>query len=108
MRLFTLVKGHQANTVRHLIKDAKSLAAIDAAIAFGKGKINKEKLEKAADEAKTVYAPFAAFAAFAANSYAAFAVDTFAYDSAYEETYQRETADIFRKFISIEKFNVNQ
>lgn len=33
----TLVKGLCANTVRHMMKDYRSVAAVDAAIAYGKG-----------------------------------------------------------------------
>jgi len=34
----TLAKGHCANTVRHLMKDKRSINGVDAAIAFGEGK----------------------------------------------------------------------
>lgn len=40
-QLLTLAKGHCANTVRHLMKDERSIKAVDAAIAFGEGKNNK-------------------------------------------------------------------
>lgn len=42
----TLVKGHCANTVRHLMKDKQSRDAVDAAIAYGQGKIDEKKLNK--------------------------------------------------------------
>jgi len=44
-RPFTLAKGHCANTVRHLIKDERSIKAVDAAIAYGNGEISKEELK---------------------------------------------------------------
>ncbi len=47
-RPFTLAKGHCANTVRHLIKDERSIKAVDAAIAYGNGEISKEELKNAA------------------------------------------------------------
>ena len=46
LRELTLAKGHCANTVRHLMKDQRSIDAVDAAIAFGEGKITKEELLK--------------------------------------------------------------
>ena len=33
-RLLTVTKGHCANTVRHLMKDARSIAAVDAAMNY--------------------------------------------------------------------------
>ena len=44
----TLAKGHCANTVRHLMKDERSIKAVDTAIAFGEGKATREELDKAA------------------------------------------------------------
>ena len=37
LRELTLAKAHCANTVRHLMKDARSIKAVDVAIAFGGG-----------------------------------------------------------------------
>jgi len=51
IKLLFLAKGHCANTVRHLMKDARSIVAVDAAIAFGNGEITKEELDKAAKDA---------------------------------------------------------
>jgi len=53
-RLLVLVCGHCANIIRRLMKDERSLAAVDAAIAYGEGKINKEEL---------TYVGYAAFSA---------------------------------------------
>ena len=39
LKELTLAKGHCANTVRHLMKDNRSILAVDAAIAFGNGEI---------------------------------------------------------------------
>jgi hypothetical protein len=48
LRELTLAKGHCANTVRHLMTDPRSINAVDAAIAFGEGKISKVELRAAA------------------------------------------------------------
>jgi hypothetical protein len=73
--LLTLAKGHCANTVRHLLKDERSIAAVDAAIAFGEGKITREDLT-AAYAADATYADAAyAVAAYAADAAAADASD---------------------------------
>jgi len=47
IRLITLVSGHCAATVLHLMKDERSIRAVQAAIDFGEGKIDEEKLEEA-------------------------------------------------------------
>jgi len=47
-RLLTLTKGYCAKTVEHLMKDERSINAVDAAIAFGEGKISREELNAAA------------------------------------------------------------
>ena len=48
LQKLTLAKGLCANTVRHLMKDERSLKAVDAAIDFGNGKISREELNAAA------------------------------------------------------------
>lgn len=100
LQLLTLAKGHCANTVRHLMKDERSIKAVDAAIAFGEGKISMDELKSAA---------VAAVVADAADAADAYAADAAAYASA-DEAARREnrqlTADIVRKYIPIEKFNI--
>ena len=71
----TLAKGFCANTVRHLMKDERSLKAVDAAIAFGRGEISIEDLNAVAADAYTAYAA-AAGAAGAAAAGAAYAAYT--------------------------------
>lgn len=88
LQLLTLAKGHCANTVRHLMKDERSIKAIDTAIAFGLGEISKDDL-----------------AAYADAAYAADAAVAAAYAAAKKQN-QQQTADIVRKYISIEKFNL--
>jgi hypothetical protein len=51
LRPLILAKGHCANTVRHLMKDERSVKAVDTAIAFGEGKATEEELNTARDAA---------------------------------------------------------
>ena len=110
LRLLTLAKGHCANTVRHLMADQRSINAVDASIAFGEGKISIKELKAAADAADAYYAAdYAAYAAadYAAASCAAYAAANAAYvDASAKEENQKLTADIVRKYIPIEKFNI--
>ena len=113
IRKLTLVKGYCANTVRHLMRDQRSIDAVDAAITVGKGKITAKKLREAAAAA---YAAARASAS-AADAYAAYAADAAAYNTARantapyaasdaaskaRENNQRLTADICRKYIALE------
>jgi len=88
LQLITLAKGHCANTIRHLMKDERSLKAVDAAIAFGEGKITKDELDAA-------YATAADADAYAAAAAASKAEN------------QQLTADICRKFLPIEIWDIN-
>ena len=138
IQLLTLVKGHQANTVRHLMKDERSLKAVDTAIAFGEGRVTREELRNAADAAwvataasdaryaadaarAEAWAAWAASAAYAATARGAIyasdaAIDAGAaarsaagsYAASYsaEQANQQLTAEIFRKYISMEKFKI--
>jgi hypothetical protein len=109
LQRLTLAKGHCANTVRHLMTDPRSLAAVDAAIAFGEGRISREELDAAASAASAAYAAaYAAYAAAAANANAAsaaYAAASAAYAAARKEN-QRLTADICRKYLPIEIWNL--
>jgi Alkyl hydroperoxide reductase, large subunit len=109
----TLVKGHCANTVRHLMTDESSLKAVDVAIAFGEGRATREELDAAARAAASAassaaaYAADAAFVASAASAAASAAAYAAAAYSAYSAN-QQATADICRKYIGdliIEKVN---
>ena len=71
-KLLTLAKGHCANTVRHLMKDQRSLDAVDAAIKFGNGEISIDELNVFAEESYSAYTVISA--ASNAASYAAYAV----------------------------------
>jgi len=68
LQLLILAKGHCANTVRHLMKDERSIKAVDAAIAYGEGKISREELDAAANAAANAAAADAAAAAYAASA----------------------------------------
>ena len=143
VQLLTLAKGHCANTVRHLMRDGRSIKAVDAAIAFGEGMMTREELKNAADTGNAAYvaaahAYTAAYvaaahaAAHAADAAAAAADDAAdvgaaaaaaraaaddaraaAYTAAYaayaaaDAKNQKETADIVRKYIPIEKWNID-
>ena len=45
LKEITLAKGHCANTVRYLMKDERSINAVDAAIKFGNGEITAKELK---------------------------------------------------------------
>lgn len=62
-----LAKGHCANTVRHLMKDERSIKAVDVAIAFGEGRATRKKLDDAAADAHAAVAAVADAAAYAAK-----------------------------------------
>lgn len=117
----TLAKGLCANTVRHLMKDERSIKAVDAAIAFGKGEISRDELDAAADDAFYAYAASATtadtaatyaaasaasaatVATAAAGSHAAsHAVDAASDDAAARKENQKKTADIVRESLPIE------
>ena len=114
LQVRTLAKGHCANTVRHLMQDERSLKAIDTAIAFGDGRATLQELDAAysaaADAVEDAYYPRAAAAAYTANA-ADYAAEAAYYAAAYSVARtknQKETADIVRKYIPIELWNVNK
>jgi len=80
-----LANGHCANTVRHLMEDKRSITAVDAAIAYGEGKISKKELETTYVAANDAY--IKAATVFNAAAYAAFTVNAAAYAAAYVAAY---------------------
>lgn len=109
-RKLTLVKGLCANTVRHLMKNERSLIAVDAAIAYGKGEIDRKELNA------TVYVVYVITYADAAAYIAAhdpYSADFVAYATANasvttRKANQMQTANICREIIGqeiIEKVN---
>jgi len=127
LQLLTLAKGHCANTVRHLMKDERSIKAVDVAIAFGEGKATREELDTAAAYAYAAAAyayaaadyaaAFAAYstysasaAAYAADAYSTYSASAAAYAADAADTKkenQQLTADICRKYLPIEIWNIN-
>jgi hypothetical protein len=111
----TLAKGHCANTVRQLMKDERSIRAVDVAIAFGEGKATREELDAAYSAAAAAAwwaAPLAAANA-AANAAAAAAdadaAAAWAAAWAVADANRMQTADICRKYIGeliVEKINL--
>ena len=82
LRVLTLAKGLCANTVRHLMKDQRSILAVDAAIAFGRGEIERRELaaDAAAADAAADYAAYYYVAyTIAAAYYAAYAAHDISY-----------------------------
>ena len=94
VRVLTLAKGLCVNTVRHLMKDSRSVVAVDAAIAFGRGEIGEKELDAAADAAHTAHADAAdTDAAVAAAAHAAAATDA-AYAAAADAAYAAAAAAV--------------
>ena len=123
LRGLTLAKAHCVNTVRHLMNDKRSTEAIDVAILFGEGKATLGQLNAAAYASSAAYAAsFAAYHALsdasASASLAAYYASATAYAdnaatsaanaaNAAKKQNQQLTADICRKYLPIEKFNIN-
>ena len=115
-RELTLAKGHCANTVRHLMKDPRSVAAVDAAIAYGEGRIGDAELAAAAyaaaaadDAYAAADAAYAAAAAAADDAAYAAAADADAADAdadAARIKNQQLTAGICREYLPIEIWNI--
>ena len=102
LQLLTLAKGHCTNTVRHLMKDKRSIKAVDTAIAYGEGNATIKELNAAAAAAYAAAAAAAADADADANAYAAAAAAA----SGERIKNQKLTADICRKFLPIEVWNI--
>ena len=112
LQKLTLAKGYCAQTVLHLMKDERSIKAVEAAIKFGNGSINKQQLQNAAYAAAyadadadadaaayaAAYADADAAADVAVAAYAAYAAAAAAYAAAKMKN-QLLTAYICRKYI---------
>jgi|GEM_PF-6773483 hypothetical protein len=127
VRKRVLVAGLTVNLVRDKMTDERSIAAVDAAIAFGNGEIGIDSLNKAANAAYAVTnfvytvnstkadnaainAAYAAvYATYAANAvnYAAYVTYPNAVDyAAYAAAIYAKSADIFRDHIRFEEMIV--
>jgi len=105
-------KTHCALTVRHLMKDKRSVNACEVALKFADGLATKEELDAAADAATD--AAYAADAD-AATTDAAYAAADAAYaDAAYAAAddakikNQKETANICRRYLPIEIWSIDE
>ena len=99
LRKLTLAKGHCANTVRHLMKDERSINAVDTAIKYGEGKCELDELNKA--DAAASAASYAAYAYAASSAASADAADA-------RKENQQLTADICRQYLPFEIWNIKE
>jgi hypothetical protein len=81
-RKLTLCKGKCSETVKHLMKDERSIKAVEVAIRYGYSEATEEELSYAADAAADAYASAYAADAYAAAAYAAAAYAADAYAAA--------------------------
>ena len=130
-RRLVLVGAHCANTVRHLMLNERIKLAVDVAFSYGEGKATEEELADAAKAAvymaayTAIYptntvasnaaaanaAADAAICAASAAAYAAAASAANAADIAADiarEQNQKQTADICRKYLPIEIWNIER
>jgi hypothetical protein len=94
-RLLTKAKALCANTVRHLMKDIRSTAAIDAALRYANGEISRKELDE--------YSAYAAYDAAYDAAYAAYAAADAAYAAADADTLKsnlHQTAGICREVLT--------
>jgi hypothetical protein len=109
-RLLTLAKARCAKTVIHLMKDKRSIKAVEVAEAYGNGEASEEDLKKAYIAAAAVYADAAADAAAVyADAAAAYSADTAAYSAdaaAYSAAYSADVADVARKTNQLQTANI--
>ena len=95
VKLISLTKGHYANSLRHLIKDRRSLDIIDVAIAFGEGKMDEVLIKDG-------------FTTITAANYAnyIFATVQTSFRGEIRKATEKLTADICRKYLPIEIWNI--
>ena len=118
-RKLTMAKYHCAAQVIHLMKDKRSIDAMDAALKYANGEISRNELNAYADAAyayaaaayaAAAYADAAAYAAAAyADAAATYAAATYAADAAAAAYAARKeslkkSADICRKYLTEEVF----
>jgi hypothetical protein len=106
LQKITLAKGHCAATVLHLMKDERSINAVKVAIAFGEGNASREDLNAAYTAAAAAAAADAAYYAATNAAYAAATNAAYAAAAAAKKQNQMETADICRKYLPIEIWNI--
>lgn len=97
LKELTRAKAHCALTVRHLMKDQNSINACEVALKFADDQATHEELNAAAAADAADYAAYAA-------AYAAAAA--YADDDDARIKNEKETADICRKYLPIEIWNI--
>ena len=102
-RLIVLTAAHCVNTVRHLMKDQRSLDAVDIAIKYGNNEATEEEWATADADADAA-ADDAAATAYATGDDADADADGAARAAAGKNT-QKSTADICRKYLPLEIWN---
>ena len=108
LRTLTKIKALQVEKIRHLLKDPRSIAALDGAHAFGRGEISEEDLAalasasaaSASASAASASAYAASASAYAASAASAAAAADVAYVAASARLhFLKECADIVRSVI---------
>jgi hypothetical protein len=121
VKRLSLARGHCANTVRHLMKDKRSIKAVDIAIAFGEGKATTEDFSAAyldayqvinnADNDVDYYAArtviYENTAACSVDAVINIVEGAIAQSIARKQN-QQLTADICRKYLPIEIWNITK
>jgi hypothetical protein len=94
LRTLMRAKALCALTVRHLMKDERSIKACEVALKFADGEATREELAAAAADADAAYAAAAAAAAYADDAAAAAYADAAyaAYTAAYADAYAADAA----------------
>jgi len=110
LRTLTLAKARCAKTVIHLMKDERSINAVNVAESFGLGNATKEDLDAATAAAYTAAYTAATAAADAANTATntaaayAYAADAYAYVYAYAADTARKSNQLLTANICRETF----
>jgi hypothetical protein len=131
LKQIILATAHSVNTIRDRMRDKASINAVDAAIAFGEGKITEKQLKDFADLAYNadpsatkggsheIYASdaaaYAAWLCASASEYSRLnnayeAISYTCYSAAFSGQLifkQKQTADICRKYLPLEIWNQN-
>jgi len=110
----TMAKVMCVKQVEHLMRDQRSRDALQSCIDYANGKITRNQLNAAADDAAAAYAAYAAYAAaYDAAAIAAAAADdaaaAYAYAAAARKASLKKSADICREYLTgevLEKYRV--
>jgi hypothetical protein len=115
LKLLTRTKAYCALTVKHLMKDKRSIDACEIALKFSDGLATKEELDNIRNAAYNAYADayattdaYAASTAYAAVTTSAATATTFAAYAVTKVKNEQETADICRKYLPLEVWNIKE